>query len=329
LAVTSHSGDSTYAEAVFSNVSSTGGVAAGPLTSTEIGLESNAAEPMYLVLTDASGATSAALNPDPAATQLIGADWIIDLDEYNIDRTAVAQATLVIGDLANPAAGGSGTLTINNVRLLPDCVPVGHWTFDDGSGTVAIDASGNGNDGTLEDDPTVVDGKFGLALAFDGSRVAIPASDSLTGNLFQGSFTLSAWINPTRAGNTWQQIFRSMIADDTSNDTLFINNDGRLSWRGRVGGGWAGGMCETASDVVPADQWTHAALTGDGTNFRIYVSGILSQESAFQTTDGSNATYYIGGDPTWLGESYAGMVDEVRIHDEALPEVDIAKLAGQ
>jgi hypothetical protein len=129
LAVTSHSGDSTYAEAVFSEISSTGGVAAGSLTSTEIGLEANSAEPMYLVLEDASGATSAILNPDPAATQQVGAEWIVDLDEFNIDRTAVTKVTLVLGDLDNPTAGGTGTLTINSVKLLP-FVPMILWVSD-------------------------------------------------------------------------------------------------------------------------------------------------------------------------------------------------------
>ena len=200
---------------------------------------------------------------------------------------------------------------------------VGQWKLDDGAGTTALDATGKGNNGTLEDGPTVVDGQFGQALAFDFSRVAIPASDSLTADMFQGSFTLSAWINPTRTGDTWQQIFRSMREAGNSNDTLFINNDGRLSWRGLVGGSWAGGMCETAPDVVPADQWTHVAVTGDGTNFRIYVNGTLSQESAFQTTDGTNATYYIGGDPGTAGESYTGMVDDLRLYNHVLSEDDV------
>jgi hypothetical protein len=199
---------------------------------------------------------------------------------------------------------------------------VGQWKLDEGAGTTALDASGNGNDGTLEDDPTVVVGQFGQALAFEDSRVAIPASDSLTADMFQGSFTFSAWINPKRTGNTWQQIFRS-VAANFNNDTLFINNDGRLSWRGTVGGGWAGGMCETAPNVVPADQWTHVAVTGDGTNFRIYVNGALSQESAFQTTDGANATYYIGGDPTYTDESYSGIIDDVRVYNHVMSEDDI------
>jgi len=200
---------------------------------------------------------------------------------------------------------------------------VGQWKLDEGGGTTALDASGNGNNGTLEGEPTVVEGQFGQALEFEENRVAIPASDTLPADLFQGTFTLSAWINPKRTGDTWQQIFRSIREDDASNDTLFINNDGRLSWRGRVGGGWAGGMCETAADVVPANEWTHVAVTGDGTNFRVYVNGALSQESDFQTTDALNATYYIGGDPTWTGESYSGIIDDFRIYNHVLSEDDI------
>jgi hypothetical protein len=274
-------------------------------------------------------------------------DGTIDLPE-GYDLSGTSQANALIGAITDARDTTGATLEkffaglIDEVAIYSRALstgeilylagfrpgPVAHYKLDEGEGTIAVDSSGNGNDGILLDGPTVVDGQFGQALAFEVSRVAIPASDSLTADLFQGSFTLSAWINPKRTGPTWQQIFRSMIADDTSNDTLFINNDGRLSWRGRVGGAWAGGMCETASDVVPADQWTHFAVTGDGTNFRIYVNGALSQESAFQTTDGSNATYYIGGDPTWTGESYSGMVDEVRIYDRAISEAEVLGLAG-
>ncbi len=200
---------------------------------------------------------------------------------------------------------------------------VGQWKFDEGGGTTAMDASGNGNDGTLENDPVFVEGQFGQALEFEESRVAVPVSDTLTAEHFQGTFTLSGWTNPKRTGDTWQQIFRSIREDDASNDTLFINNDGRLSWRGRVNAAWAGGMCETAPGVVPANEWTHFAVTGDGTNFRVYVNGAQSQESDFQTTDGLNATYYIGGDPTWLGESYSGVIDDMRIYNHVLTQADV------
>ncbi|MCU0916151.1 MAG: discoidin domain-containing protein [Planctomycetes bacterium] len=199
----------------------------------------------------------------------------------------------------------------------------GYWKLDEGSGTVAKDSSGNGNDGALEGNPTWVDGRYGKALAFANSRVVIPASASLTADLFTRPFTFAAWINPKRTGNTWQQLFRGWRTNNASNDTLFLNNDGRLSWRGRVATVWAGGMCETTAGVVPADQWTHVAVTGDGTNFRIYVNGVLTQTSAWQTTDGANGTYYIGGNTAGSTEYYSGLEDEVRVYNQALTPAEV------
>ena len=50
---------------------------------------------------------------------------------------------------------------------------VGCWKFDEGSGTIAYDSSGNGNDGTLVlADNAIssawVSGKYDSALSFDG-----------------------------------------------------------------------------------------------------------------------------------------------------------------
>ena len=55
------------------------------------------------------------------------------------------------------------------------------WLFDDGSGNILKDFSGNGNDGKLVEGPTWVDGKFGKALKFDSKkkhRVKVESSDS-------------------------------------------------------------------------------------------------------------------------------------------------------
>jgi hypothetical protein len=46
--------------------------------------------------------------------------------------------------------------------------PVGYWKFDEGSGTTALDSSGNGNTGTLMNGPQWIDGKIGKALQFHG-----------------------------------------------------------------------------------------------------------------------------------------------------------------
>ena len=206
--------------------------------------------------------------------------------------------------------------------------PIIHYSFDKIKGDTVEDLSSSGNDGTMEDDPQIVDGESGQGLEFESNRVTIPASDSLTADLFQSSFTLVAWINAKRVGAEWQEIFRG-YEEAQSNDTLFINNDGRLSWRGRVAGAWAGGMCETVADVVEADVWTHVAVLGDTKVFRIYVNGGLSQESPFQETDGINANYYLGGDLDHLNEAYSGAIDEFALFNVALSEAEITAIMNE
>ena len=47
---------------------------------------------------------------------------------------------------------------------------VAMWLFDEGTGRVAKDSSGNGNDRILKNTPKKVAGKVGQALKFDGEK---------------------------------------------------------------------------------------------------------------------------------------------------------------
>jgi len=206
--------------------------------------------------------------------------------------------------------------------------PVLAFSFDDVEMDVVEDLSGFGNDGTFQSKPKTVDGRFGEALEFQVSRVVVPASDSLSSELFgEGKFTLSLWISAKLIGSVsfWQQVFR---AGPDPNDTLFVNDDGRLSWRGWVGAQWCGGaregLCETVPGLVDAETWTHIAVVSDAANFRIYVNGELSKETPFQQTRGNNREYVIGG---YAGdEVYNGAVDDLAIFAETLSQSDILSI---
>ena len=197
--------------------------------------------------------------------------------------------------------------------------PIIYFSFDSIQGDTVKDLSGNGNDGKTEANPSVIDGKVGKALEFAGSRVGFVSSDTISTEIFKnGSFTIVLWVKPKLSGNEWQQVFR---AGPDPNDTIFINNNGTLSWRGWVGGAWAGGMCETAAGTIPKDSWTHIAVVGDAKNFRDYVDGKLAKESNFQATRGNNKEFKIGGYSG--GESYSGGVDEFAIFKVPLKEAEI------
>ena len=94
----------------------------------------------------------------------------------------------------SPSHSHAATLSkpANNLGL------VGYWSFNEGTSTLATDFSGNGNSGTLYDNSSWTNGRFGKALLFDGSGdyVDLGAPPSL--NLQSANkFTLSAWVMPT------------------------------------------------------------------------------------------------------------------------------------
>ena len=92
-------------------------------------------------------------------------------------------------------------LVFRNLALpakLPDNGLVGHWTFDEGSGTTANDASGLGNNGTLLNMNSVTDwvsGKLGGALRFNGSNasVSIPHSSSINFGAASDTYSMALW----------------------------------------------------------------------------------------------------------------------------------------
>ena len=78
---------------------------------------------------------------------------------------------------------------------------VANWRLDDGSGTVAVDSSGNGHDGTLLLDPQWVEGKYGGALEFggiSGQRVEIEGYDGVLGTQNR---SVMAWVKTAGFGD--------------------------------------------------------------------------------------------------------------------------------
>ncbi|MGH7971107.1 MAG: hypothetical protein ACREIC_20485, partial [Limisphaerales bacterium] len=83
--------------------------------------------------------------------------------------------------------------------------PIALWAFDEGSGTIALDSSGNNHDGTIVG-ATYVTGRSNTALWFNGSNSFVFTSDAASGGttgagLDMGTrdWTVAAWINTTNS----------------------------------------------------------------------------------------------------------------------------------
>jgi hypothetical protein len=120
LALTSHDAALTC-EAVFSNVTTTGNVS-GQWQNQDIGIASNAAEPMYVSIANASGGPAVVANSDPTAAQIdVWTEWRVPLQSFadqginlgNVDKIAIG-----LGSKSGMAApGGSGTIYVDDIRL--------------------------------------------------------------------------------------------------------------------------------------------------------------------------------------------------------------------
>lgn len=120
LALTAHNANATC-EAVFSNITTTGNVS-GQWANQDIGIASNAAEPLYVAVSNAAGAPAVVTHDDPdAATIDTWTEWVIPLQTFtdrginlsNVDTIAIGLGTT--GDAS--AAGGSGTVYFDDIRL--------------------------------------------------------------------------------------------------------------------------------------------------------------------------------------------------------------------
>ncbi len=122
LAMTSHNATQTC-EVVFSNVTTTGSVS-GQWMHQDIGINSNAAEPMYVALSNVNGASAIVAHDDPAAATIdTWTEWLIPLQTFadqGVNLADVDSIAIGLGTKAGVATpSGSGTMYFDDIRLYP------------------------------------------------------------------------------------------------------------------------------------------------------------------------------------------------------------------
>jgi len=192
---------------------------------------------------------------------------------------------------------------------------VGHWSFDDGGGATAGDASGSGFAGNLQNGPQWVPGRVGSgALSFDGVNdyVEVPGFNGITGS---SAATIAFWVYPTATD-------RAIISQWNTTRLFEINSTTtRLVayWRyGGSGGGGASLTHTTPANTLSLYQWQHIAfIYRDGTS-SFYRNGVLvnSVSGGGVLNAGVTGPLRIG----WNNRpSYtSGSLDDVHIYNRAL-----------
>lgn len=187
--------------------------------------------------------------------------------------------------------------------------------LDENTGTAPQDSSGKANHGSFGAGVTwTALGKYGKALVFDGTQGIVTVANSTSLQLVDG-MTLEAWFYPTATHTD----FRAGIVKDYVY-YLYTSIAGYCG-DGAVFGGIdpTGAVCYATP--LPANTWTHVAITYDNTNVTLYLNGTLASSQASGQIPPSTGALTIGGSP--FGEFFEGRIDEVRMYNYARSQAQI------
>ncbi|HEX2660188.1 MAG TPA: LamG domain-containing protein [Polyangia bacterium] len=215
---------------------------------------------------------------------------------------------------------------------------VGLWHLDEAAGSkVALDSSGNHNDGTLVllDPATawVTGGRAGGALAVEAQGyVEVPLSDSIAGIV--NAVTISAWVYLEGAlpnadsygtalsrqiGTTIDQYYHVGLFRPDAEPSLFIipTKDGPAA--------------HAVAPGIGLKTWTHLAGTYDGKTATLYVGGTaIATASMTGAFAADSTTLILGGNRNnqTVDELFPGRIDEIALYNRALTDAEIQRLAS-
>ncbi len=213
-----------------------------------------------------------------------------------------------------------------------------HWGFDDGSGTTAHDSSGNGYDGTLEGNAAWVAGKIGGALDLGGGDRVV---DETAGDYINGldAITICLWIKSDVIGTDKGFV---IFEDPAGGDNRNIRYDAASwAWEGGTNlikmalDSTGGHQAYEGSDNTQTTEWQHVAMVwSSGNELLLYIDGELDTPRGNDAGTAGTITgvtkLIVGQGAKDAGGGWDGLIDDVRIYNEALPTADIlAAMRGE
>jgi hypothetical protein len=198
---------------------------------------------------------------------------------------------------------------------------VAYWKLDETEGSIANDSI-KGNDGILHGEPLwqPQSGKKDGALEFD--EIDDYISTDFVLNPADGSFSAFAWIKGGAAGQVIlsQTGGANWLSADPSEGKLMTELV-PLTTRSP--------LPPLVSETRITDgNWHHIGFIRSGASRMLYVDGVLAAEDTQNNPASSNNGIYIGtGKNLGGGTFFSGLIDDVRIYDQAISAEEITALA--
>jgi concanavalin A-like lectin/glucanase superfamily protein len=215
--------------------------------------------------------------------------------------------------------------------------PLAYYRFDESSGSIAYDSSGNHRECTYASGVTLgVPGAIpnDTAVRFSGVNLGVSCMDSLFDFSGMEAFSIEGWYAPDNLEPAYQAGFSRLTKTPRSGYYLFLagagaSNIGFEFWSDNINTCNADGAdfpC-AGGDGGSSCAFVYIAATFDGTTMSVYVNGELEQT-------GSCSPGLMGvGDPFTMGNysqlecpscGLMGSIDEFALYDRALRADEVA-----
>ncbi|TWT48391.1 LamG-like jellyroll fold domain-containing protein [Botrimarina hoheduenensis] len=291
--------------------------ATGATTATGLSIDSPEDVDYYELTVPFGPTTISALTgsiADDVTLRVYSADLLTDPNAAPLaeDVAAKQQATVTF-EATIAEADYQGLVLADN--------PVQYLRFNAGNGARAVDASGNGNDGTLGAGATrladSVQQQLGGSLQLDGTGVGVNLPSLGTPFNRYSAYTVEAWVQldqlPTADATVYSHRFVAFGDLD-----LRITPDGRLV-QDVVGGELP--VIQSAAGAVAAgiDVWNHLAATYDAATglAELYVNGqVVASETRSFSPEAPVGPGQLGASAG--GQLLAGKLDEFAFYDKVL-----------
>ena len=196
---------------------------------------------------------------------------------------------------------------------------VGYWSFDDGTDYRVLDSSPWMRDGRLgarthyqQHQPSRVPDRWGgKCVRFDGVDDRLQMDGPVVP---MHRFTVECWARPESWGWPGKGKSAMIFASANADCVVALDVAGKLVLSRKGDRGWVRVLGVTP---VPLNEWTHVAVTFDGTTIALLQNGV-KVGSAHSPGTKRISRFGIGFNTVTRASFFRGSIDDVRIHERVL-----------
>jgi len=195
---------------------------------------------------------------------------------------------------------------------------VGYWKLDENGGIEVADSSGMSNNGVIIGNVEWVEGMFGSALLFSESQSCVRVEHSESIDLSE-EITIALWAMP----GADQPASAKFLCKQKSGEYPYAlqYNDSHSGIFGTIN---TTGRFDTAPHLEAFTEWAHLAYTYNGEVGILYKDGVEVARKAASGELQHNELSLTIGSRFESGQSYKGVIDDVRLYNRALTPDEIS-----